>query len=57
MTAEEYEQLREQMLAEQDAAMAEADDGDDEPAREPQPAYVSEGQLGYVATDSDEQEP
>jgi len=55
MTVEDYEELREQMLAEQDAAMAEAD-GDDEPAHEPQPAYVSEGQLGYVATDSDDEE-
>jgi len=55
MTLEDYEELREQLLAEQDAAIAEAD-GDNEPAREPQPAYVSEGQLGYVATDSDDEE-
>jgi S-DNA-T family DNA segregation ATPase FtsK/SpoIIIE len=50
MTLEEYERLRERMEAETKQESAEADSSE--------PAYVSEGQRGYVSTDSeDEQEP
>jgi len=49
MTAEEYARIREQMEAEdaEQPAGASTDDSDE-------PAYASEGQRGYVSTDSDE---
>ncbi len=50
MTAEEYEELREQMAAEDAAEEAEAA-GEGDSA---EPVYVSEGQRGYVATESEE---
>jgi hypothetical protein len=45
MTVEEYERLRERMEAEAKQEAAEADSSE--------PAYVSEGQRGYVSTDSE----
>jgi len=47
MTAEEYERLRERMEAEAKQEAAEADSSE--------PAYVSEGQRGYVSTDSEDE--
>jgi S-DNA-T family DNA segregation ATPase FtsK/SpoIIIE len=47
MTAEEYERLRERMEAEAKQEAAEADSSE--------PAYVSEGQRGYVSTDSEQE--
>lgn len=47
MTVEEYERLRERMDAEAKQEAAEADSSE--------PAYVSEGQRGYVATDSEDE--
>jgi S-DNA-T family DNA segregation ATPase FtsK/SpoIIIE len=52
MTLEEYERIREQMNADAEA-------GDQDLAETPdssQPAYVSEGQQGYISTDVDEDE-
>ncbi len=46
ITPEEYEQMREQMEAE---SGTEADD-----EKQPEPAYVSEGQRGYVSADSEQ---
>lgn len=46
MTLEEYERLREKMEAEAEQESAEADSSE--------PAYVSEGQRGYVSTDNEE---
>ena len=50
MTGEEYEELREQMAAEDAAEEAEAAGKEDSA----EPVYVSEGQRGYVATESEE---
>jgi S-DNA-T family DNA segregation ATPase FtsK/SpoIIIE len=47
MTAEEYERIREQMQAE---AEQEAP-----PEESSEPAYVSEGQQGYISTDSEDE--
>lgn len=47
MTVEEYERLRERMEAEAKQEAAEADSSE--------PAYVSEGQRGYVSTDSEDE--
>jgi S-DNA-T family DNA segregation ATPase FtsK/SpoIIIE len=47
MTLEEYERLRERMDAETKQEAAEADSSE--------PAYVSEGQRGYVSTDSEDE--
>ena len=47
MTLEEYERLRERMEAEAKQEAAEADSSE--------PAYVSEGQRGYVSTDSEDE--
>jgi hypothetical protein len=52
MTLEEYERIREQMDADADAGYE--DLAEPEPQDTPEPAYVSEGQRGYMATDSDE---
>ncbi len=48
MTLEEYENIREQM--EREEAMEESENE----TSPPEPAYVSEGQRGYIATDSDD---
>jgi hypothetical protein len=48
MTLEEYERVKEQMEAEE--AMEEQENGP--PSSEP--AYVTEGQRGYVSTDSED---
>ncbi len=52
MTVEEYEQLREQMNAEAGPGLADlaAEDEDAPPER----AYATEGQQGYLSTDTDE---
>jgi len=47
MTLEEYERLRERMEAEAKQEAAEADSSE--------PAYISEGQRGYVSTDSEDE--
>ncbi len=50
MTLDEYERIREQMEADAEAGyedMAETEDSSE-------PAYISEGQRGYVSTDNDE---
>jgi DNA segregation ATPase FtsK/SpoIIIE-like protein len=50
MTLEEYERIREQMEADAETGyedLAETEDSSE-------PAYVSEGQRGYVSTDNDE---
>jgi S-DNA-T family DNA segregation ATPase FtsK/SpoIIIE len=49
MTLEEYEQVREQMQAEE-----EQENSESENSSPSEPAYVSEGQRGYVSTDSEE---
>jgi S-DNA-T family DNA segregation ATPase FtsK/SpoIIIE len=52
MTAEEYEQIRAQMDADADAGYADlADDG---PV--PEHTYATEGQMGYLSTDADDEE-
>jgi len=48
MTLEEYERVREQMEAEQELEESESDSSSSEPA------YISEGQQGYVSTDSED---
>ena len=48
MTLEEYENIREQM--EREEAMEEPEP---ESPSSAEPAYVSEGQRGYIATDSE----
>jgi S-DNA-T family DNA segregation ATPase FtsK/SpoIIIE len=48
MTLEEYERVREQMEAEQELEESESENPSSEPA------YVSEGQRGYVSTDSED---
>ncbi len=47
MTLEEYERVREQMEAESQPEESQSESSS-------QPAYVSEGQRGYVSTDNDE---
>jgi S-DNA-T family DNA segregation ATPase FtsK/SpoIIIE len=47
MTLEEYERVREQMAREQELEESESEN----PSQEP--AYISEGQRGYVSTDSE----
>jgi S-DNA-T family DNA segregation ATPase FtsK/SpoIIIE len=53
MTLEEYERIREQMDADAEAGYQDLAETD-EPSSEP--AYVSEGQREYLATDSDEED-
>ena len=52
MTLKEYQSIRKQM--ERDAEAEHEDSAEDEDSSEP--AYVSEGQRGYVAIDEDEEE-
>jgi S-DNA-T family DNA segregation ATPase FtsK/SpoIIIE len=47
MTLEEYERVRKQMEAESQPVESESQNSSE-------PAYVSEGQRGYVSTDNDE---
>jgi S-DNA-T family DNA segregation ATPase FtsK/SpoIIIE len=49
MTLEEYEKIREQMEAEDAVEEQELAEG----GGSPEPAYVSEGQRGYIATDNE----
>ena len=51
MTQEEYERIREQMDADAEAGYEDLAETD-QPS---EPAYISEGQRGYLATDSDEE--
>jgi len=51
MTPEEYERIREQMDADAEAGYEDLAEETDESS---EPAYVSEGQREYLATDSDE---
>jgi len=53
MTLEEYERIREQMDADADAGYADLAD-ETEPEGLSEPAYVSEGQRGYMAADTDD---
>jgi S-DNA-T family DNA segregation ATPase FtsK/SpoIIIE len=53
MTLEEYERIREQMDADAEAGYEDLAEETDEPS---EPAYVSEGQREYLATDSDEED-
>jgi len=53
MTLEEYERIREQMDADAEAGYQDLAETD-EPSSEP--AYVSEGQREYLATDSDDED-
>ena len=57
MTAEEYEKLCESAEARQaeEQAQAEQVENRDSPAEAAEPAYVSEGQKGYVATEQEDQ--
>ncbi len=50
MTLEEYERIREQMDADAEAGYQDLA----EPETAPEPAYISEGQRGYMAADTDE---
>jgi len=52
MTIDEYERIRSQMDADADAGYEDLA----EPDESSEPAYVSEGQQEYLATDSDEDE-
>ncbi len=52
MTLEEYERIREQMDQDADAGYEDLA----EPDESSEPAYVSEGQREYLATDSDEED-
>jgi S-DNA-T family DNA segregation ATPase FtsK/SpoIIIE len=52
MTLEEFENVRAQMHA--DAEAGYQDMAEDKPPAAPEPAYVSEGQKGYIATDSED---
>jgi hypothetical protein len=57
MTAEEYEKLRESVEARQaeEQAQAEQVENRDSPVESAEPAFVSEGQKGYVATEQEGQ--
>jgi S-DNA-T family DNA segregation ATPase FtsK/SpoIIIE len=52
MTLEEFENVRAQMHA--DAEAGYQDMAEDKPPAAPEPAYVSEGQKGYIATNSED---
>ncbi len=51
MTLEEYERIREQMEADAEAGY---EDLAEQPEAAPEPAYISEGQRGYMAADTDD---
>ena len=50
ITLEEYERIREQMQADAEAGYKDLADDEDKS----EPAYINEGQRGYVSTDNDE---
>lgn len=52
MTLDEYERIREQMEADAEAGYQDLADTDQPSSSEP--AYVSEGQREYLATDSED---
>jgi len=51
MTLDEYERIREQMDADAEAGYEDLAETDQQPS---EPAYVSEGQREYLATDSED---
>jgi hypothetical protein len=53
ITLEEYERIREQMDTDAEAGY---EDLAEETGESSEPAYVSEGQREYLATDSDEED-
>jgi S-DNA-T family DNA segregation ATPase FtsK/SpoIIIE len=56
MTLEEYERVREQMEADADAGFKDLAEPEPQPQEPSEPAYISEGQQGYISTDSDDEE-
>jgi S-DNA-T family DNA segregation ATPase FtsK/SpoIIIE len=57
MTLEEYESVRDQMNKDAEAGFADLaeEPGEQEPAAPPEKAYATEGQQGYVSTDTDDE--
>jgi len=54
VTAEEYERVRDQMNADAEAGFADLAEESEPAAEPPVKAYATEGQQGYVSTDTDE---
>jgi DNA segregation ATPase FtsK/SpoIIIE-like protein len=55
ITLEEYERIRDQMDADAEAGYEDLAESDSEHhAADSEPAYVSEGQRGYMSTDSED---
>jgi len=55
MTLEEYERVRDQMNADAEAGFADLAEETEPAAEPPEKAYATEGQQGYVSTDTDEE--
>ncbi len=56
MTLEEYERIREQMNADAEAGYEDMAESEPDPAKrtESEPAYISEGQRGYMSADTED---
>ncbi|MBN1509355.1 MAG: DNA translocase FtsK [Sedimentisphaerales bacterium] len=56
MTLEEYESVRDQMNKDAEAGFADLADEDESESGPPERAYATEGQQGYVSTDTDDED-